>query len=74
VGSGLFEDYVVWWNSVRQIDVNSVNVLANDGRNARARVDLTFHMQDGRIVRNQIYDYDFLYDPPRGTWMFDSNS
>ena len=74
VGSGLFEDYVVWWNSVRQIDVNSVNVLANDGRNARARVDLTFHMQDGRIVRNQIYDYDFLYDPTRGTWMFDSNS
>ena len=74
VGSGLFEDYVVWWNSVRQVDVNLVNVLENDGRDARVQVDLTFHMQDGRIVRNQIYDYDFLYDPTRGTWMFDSNS
>ena len=73
VGSGLFEDYVGWWNSVERVDVNNVYVLENNGSDAWVRVDLTFHMQDGRIVRNQIYDYDFLYDPGRGTWMFDSS-
>ena len=74
VGSGLFEDYVGWWNSVARIDVNTVDILTNNGTDAWVRVDLTFHMQDGRVVRNQLYDYDFLYDPSRGTWMFDSSS
>ena len=74
VGSGLFEDYVGWWNSVQRVDVNSVDVLGNNGINAWVRVNLTFHMTDGRVVNNQVYYYDFLYDPSRGTWMFDSSS
>jgi hypothetical protein len=73
VGSGLFEDYVWWWNSVARVDVNSVEVLQNNGRDALVRVHLTFHMTDGRVVENQIYDYDFLYDPSRNTWMFDAS-
>ncbi|HET8671223.1 MAG TPA: hypothetical protein VFM05_11515 [Candidatus Saccharimonadales bacterium] len=74
VGSGIFEDYVWWWNSVARVDVNSVDVLENNGRDARVRVNLTFHMQDGRVVQNQVYEYDFLYDPSRATWMFDASS
>ncbi len=73
VGSGLFEDYVWWWDSVQRVDINAVDVLQNNGSDAWVRVNLTFHMQDGRVVRNQVYDYDFLYDPSRGTWMFDSS-
>jgi hypothetical protein len=73
VGSGLFEDYVWWWNSVERVDVHSVDVLQNNGTDAWVRVHLTFHMQDGRVVENQIYEYDFLYDPSRGIWMFDSS-
>jgi hypothetical protein len=73
VGSGLFEDYVGWWNSVQRVDVNSVDVLGNNGINAWVRVNLTFHMTDGRVVNDQVYYYDFLYDPSRGTWMFDSS-
>jgi hypothetical protein len=73
VGSGLFEDYVVWWDSVERIDVNAVDVLANNGSDALVRVHLTFHMTDGRVVDNQVYEYDLLYDPSRNTWMFDSS-
>ena len=73
VGSGLFEDYVGWWDSVQRVDINTVHVLQNNGMDARVRVDLTFHMMDGRVVRNQLYEYDFLYDPGRNTWMFDAS-
>jgi hypothetical protein len=74
VGSGLFEDYVGWWDSVERVDVNAVHVLQNNGQDARVRVNLTFHMKDGRVIENQIYEYDFLYDPGRATWMFDAGS
>ena len=74
VGSGLFEDYVWWWNTVERVDTNSVNVLENNGGNAHVRVNLTFYMKDGRVLENQVYDYDLLYDPSRQTWMFDFNS
>jgi hypothetical protein len=74
VGSGLFEDYVWWWNTVERVDINSVDVLQNNGTNASVRVHLTFHMKDGRLVENQIYDYDLLYDASRGTWMFDAST
>jgi hypothetical protein len=73
VGSGLFEDYVGWWNSVARVDINSIDVLQNNDRNAWLRVDLTFRMTDGRVVQNQVYEYDFLYDPGRETWMFDAS-
>jgi hypothetical protein len=73
VGSGLFEDYVGWWDSVEWVDINSVDVLENNGMNALVRVNLTFHMKDGRVVENQVYSYDFLYDPGRATWMFDAS-
>lgn len=73
VGSGLFEDYVWWWNSVQRVDVNAVEVLQNTGTDAWARVHLTIHMTDGRVVDNQVYDYDLLYDPSRNTWMFDAS-
>jgi hypothetical protein len=71
VGSGVYQDYVNWWDSVKRVDVNSVDVLANDGTHATVRVNLTFSMKDGRVVPNQEYAYDLLYDSSRGTWMFD---
>jgi hypothetical protein len=74
VGSGLFEDYVWWWNSVERVDINAADVLENNGTDAYVRVNLTFHMKDGRVVENQVYEYDFLFDPSRGTWLFDASS
>lgn len=73
VGSGLFEDYVFWWDSVERVEVNAVDVLQNNGSDAWVRVDLTFHMKDGRVVQHQVYEYDLLYDPSRATWMFDAS-
>jgi hypothetical protein len=46
-------------------------VIQNDGTQAWVRVNVTFTMMDGRVVANQEYDYDLLYDASRGTWMFD---
>ena len=59
---------------MERVDVNSVDVLQNDGSNALVRVHLTFHMKDGRLVENQVYDYDLLYDSSRRTWMFDAST
>lgn len=70
-GSGSFEDYTTWWSSVERVDVHSVQVMQNDGTHAWIRVNVTFIMRDGRIVSNQQYDYDLLYDPTRQSWMFD---
>jgi hypothetical protein len=74
VGSGLFTDYEWWWNSVARVDVNSVDVLRNNGSQARVRVNLSFYMQDGRVLPNEVYEYDLLYDSNRATWMFDVSS
>jgi hypothetical protein len=71
VGSGSFEDYEIWWNSVERVDLHSVEVMQNDGSHAWVRVNVTFTMRDGRIVANQQYDYDLLFDAARQTWMFD---
>ena len=73
VGSGLFEDYIGWWDSVERVDVLEAEALVNNGRDAWVRVNLSFQMRDGRTVENQVYDYDFLYDPIRQTWMFDAS-
>jgi hypothetical protein len=70
-GSGSYEDYITWWSSVERVDVNSVDVIQNDGTQAWVRVNVTFTMMDGRVVANQEYDYDLLYDASRGTWLFD---
>lgn len=71
VGSGSFEDYVTWWNSVERIEIHSVDVMRHEGTYAWVRVNVTFYMKDGRIVSGQQYDYDLFYDANRGTWMFD---
>lgn len=74
VGSGIFEDYVGWWNSIELVNVNSVDVIENNGTDAWVRVNLTFRMRNGRVLSDEIYDYDLLYDAERGTWMFDYNT
>jgi hypothetical protein len=71
VGSGSFEDYQLWWSSVERVDIHSVEVVQNDGTHAWVRVNLTFTMRDGRVVANQQYDYDLLFDAARQVWMFD---
>ena len=69
--SSSFDEYVTWWSSVDRVDVNSVSVMENDGTHAWVRVNVTFYMKDGRVISNQEYDYDLLFDPTRQTWMFD---
>jgi hypothetical protein len=71
VGSGLLDDYVAWWDSVQRVDVNSVDVLENNGTNTWIRVNLDIHMKNGHVLPNQIFDYTLLYDAARATWMFD---
>ena len=74
VSPGGYSEYIAWWGSVQSVDVNSVNVIQNDGTHAVVRVNITFNMKDGRVISNQEYDYDLLYDAARQTWMFDVHS
>ncbi len=74
VSPGGYSEYVTWWDSVQRVDVNSINVIQNDGTHATVRVNVTFNMKDGRVISNQEYDYDLLYDATRQTWMFDVHS
>jgi hypothetical protein len=68
---GGFPEYAGWWSSVQRVDVNSVDVLQNDGTHAWVRANVTFTLQDGRVIGNQQYDYDLFFDAARQTWMFD---
>jgi hypothetical protein len=74
ISSGGYDEYVQWWSSVDRVDVISVQVLENDGAHAWVHVNVTFIMKDGRVISNQEYDYDLLFDPARQTWMFDYNT
>jgi hypothetical protein len=68
---GDFQKYVEWWDSVDKIDINSVDIKKNDGKNTWIQVNVTFHMKDGRILKNRKYDYDLIYDENDNTWKFD---
>jgi hypothetical protein len=74
VSPGGYSEYVAWWDSVQRVDLNSIDTIQNDGTHAVVRVNVTFTMKDGRLIRNQEYDYDLLYDTARKTWMFDVHS
>jgi hypothetical protein len=69
--NGNYSEFVKWWNSVRQVDVLSVEVLNNDGRYATIRVTLTFHLANGRTLSDQTFEYDLTYNNQNGLWMFD---
>jgi hypothetical protein len=56
---------------VQQVDLNSVDVIKNNGTTAWIRVNVTIHMKDGNVTTNQTFDYDLLYDPGKKSWMFD---
>jgi hypothetical protein len=66
-----YDEYMEWWSSVERVDIHSVTVIQNDGTHAWIHVIVTFTMKDGRVISNQEYDYDLLYDPVGKTWMFD---
>jgi hypothetical protein len=73
VSANNYEEYIAWWDSVARVDVNSVNIIQNNGTNAWVRVNVTFIMRDGRTISNQEYDYALLFDATRQTWMFNYN-
>jgi hypothetical protein len=68
---GGIEEYSEWWGSVKQTDVQSIEVLNNDGHNAWVKIRVTFHLMDGRVLENRPYEYDLIYDVEKEIWMFD---
>jgi serine/threonine protein kinase len=69
--SGKYSDFTNWWDSVRQVDLVSVDVLQNNGQYATINVVLTFYLVDGRTLSNRSYDYDLTYNTQTQLWMFD---
>jgi serine/threonine protein kinase len=66
-----YSDFVNWWSSVKRIDVLSVQTIQNDGRYARIRVTVDFHLYDGRTLSNRTYEYDLKYNEQSRLWKFD---
>ena len=68
---GGYKEFTDWWDSVNKIDINSIDVIENDGQSAWIRVNVTFYLKDGRTLNNRTYDYDLTYNNNKNTWMFD---
>lgn len=69
--SSSFNEYAKWWGSVERIEVNSVQVIRNDGNNAWIKINLNFYMSDGRFLPEREYDYNLTFNETKRIWMFD---
>ncbi len=66
-----YSDYVNWWSSVQQADLQSVETLQNNGSYASIRVVISFHLNSGRLIGPYTYSYDLTWNSTTGIWMFD---
>lgn len=70
-GSGNFNEYVQWWETVTRIDVNSIEILQKKESSAWVRINVNFYLTDGRVLNNRKYDYSLAFDTTKRIWMFD---
>jgi hypothetical protein len=69
--SGGYDEYTAYWKSIRQVDVNSVEVEPLSSTSVNCLTDLTFHTMSG-MTNNITVTYRLVYDKGKKTWMFDS--
>lgn len=67
--SGDINSYIKWWDTVERIDVNSIKVIENDGKDAWVKINVTFYLIDGRVLEDREYDYVLVFDTNRKTWL-----
>lgn len=68
-GSYSYSDYVDWWNSVKEIEVQKVEIREQSSSRATVYALLRFHYKDGRIVDDQ-HIFQLVSDG-NGGWQID---
>ena len=68
---GGYGDYVDFWKTIKQVDLNNIQVNPVGTISVDCQVDATFHTLSG-ITDNETLKYRLVYDQGKQTWMFDS--
>ncbi|WLT40431.1 hypothetical protein NON20_24430 (plasmid) [Synechocystis sp. B12] len=69
-----YSDYTDWWNSVSEIQLGNVSVLSQSGDRARVKADLTYVMNDGRVVKDKKPFINLVWDDYSENWLIDNKS
>jgi len=68
---GGFLGYANFWDSVRRVDIFGVTLTSLSGNYAVASVSMQYVYQNGAVIAN-LQTYNLVYDPGRGSWLFNS--
>jgi len=66
---GGYEAYVKWWQKVSRVDVESVEILTQQGDTVTVQVDAVFYYASGSQSTEHL-KYQLIFDAARGTWLF----
>ncbi len=69
--NGNFNEYVKWWKTVNRIDINGVEIVQKKEISAWAKINVSFYLNDGRVLNSREYDYSLVFDTAKRIWMFD---
>ncbi|AFY79971.1 protein kinase domain-containing protein [Oscillatoria acuminata] len=72
--SGDYNTYTEWWNSVRRVTVNNVNVVASTPFSAIVDTSLTYIMEEDSRVSNETLRMSLIWDEETGTWAIEQTS
>ncbi len=68
---GGYKEFTTWWGSVNRIDILSVTVINQSSTTASVTIEVTFYLNDGRILSHKKYSYNLIYSSEKQSWMFD---
>ncbi|MDH4137104.1 MAG: hypothetical protein OEW09_10375, partial [Anaerolineae bacterium] len=69
-GSYDFDSYVQWWDSVAQVSVGEVRIVAQDGSTTTVTADLWYSLKDGRMIHDTKPRIQLVWDETNHTWLF----
>jgi hypothetical protein len=68
---GGYQGYVAYWDAVRGVQIQQVNISRQDNSNASLAVSLELHYNDGTVTSPTL-NFILTYDPLRQTWQLDT--
>ncbi|WP_254563799.1 serine/threonine protein kinase [Oscillatoria sp. HE19RPO] len=72
--SGDYNTYTDWWNSVRRVTVNNINVVASTPFSAIVDTSLTYIMEEDSRLSNETLRMSLIWDEETGTWAIEQTS
>ncbi|MCT7956825.1 protein kinase domain-containing protein [Laspinema palackyanum] len=72
--SGDYDTYTNWWNTVENVNVNNINVVASTPFSAIVDTSLTYTMQDDGRISNETLRMSLIWNEETGTWAIEQTS